>query len=270
MRIGLSSLIGDGFGSGSFTFGEVAGGFLPYGTFIQTLNNQTYPISEGGSYFDSPVDGTTDIPNQKATVNELANGTGGVFLDWDNASNIEFIYNGVVFYVFDEWLDYESGNTVNVNGVDYFSQRHKNDYRHNGSGGYDAGYSNLSFKPYGTFIVSIDSQSEVPSGSGNYAPNGLVNNYYHDGNGGSYSVTTGAYYSSGLDTNITGFDVAIQLEVPSGSGSYFNTGQSSGYYWDGSGGVYSATKGTPYADGTFIYNDGMNNYYWNGYGGWRN
>ncbi|CAB4143921.1 hypothetical protein UFOVP460_8 [uncultured Caudovirales phage] len=242
----------NGFGTIVSNPSTSGGSFPPYGTLIQTLSNYTYPIAEGGSSFVDPNNGMINIPNQKCTVDELANGTGGVFLDWTNERDIAFISSGVVFYVADEWVDNVGGLTVSVNGVDYPSERGKPDYRHDGYGGYASGLSNLGYKPYGSYITEVAGQTEVPSGSGNYYSNGIAYPYYHDGNGGAYSGTNGSYYSSGTDTGLTGLDTPLQLEVPTGSGSYYNTGQFSGYVWDGSGGVNSATKGTAYANGVFI------------------
>lgn len=215
MRIGLSSLIGEGFGSGSFTFGEVAGGFLPYGTFIQTLNNQTYPISEGGSYFDSPVDGTTDIPNQSATVDELANGTGGVFLS--NWRDIFFKTAGTNFAVDTVFQDYTLGSTVTINGDSYYTQRAKTAYQHDGTGSYSTGWANIEYYPSGTVIATYPYATEVPSGSGNYYTNGLVQRFFHNGSGSSY-VSTISDYSS--------------------YGTFILNDGTNDYWWDGNGGYY--------------------------------
>ena len=222
MRIGLSSIVGDGFGNGSFVFGEVpsGGGFPAYGTVIQTFSNYEYPIAQGGSYFDSPVDGTTDIPNQKCTVDEVADGAGGVFLDWSNERDVAFKDYNTIWYVDTSALvDYTLGGTTTAYGIGvYYNQRANVDYRHDGSGYCISGFSNASYYPYGTFMETYTDNREVPSGNGVFIASGLVYDYKHNGTGGNYFSTVSDFYTYGTFARNDG---------------YFD------YYWDGNGGYYT-------------------------------
>ena len=114
----------------------------------------------------------------------------------------------------------ETGLTsyVNVNGVDYANGTYDLEYYSDGVGSYYSSAVNTSYTSYGSFIVSQNSQTEVPSASSNYFDNGTTTEYYHDGSGSWYTSVVGSYYNSGdYITNYSGTD----------------------YYWDGSGGYYS-------------------------------
>ena len=213
MRIGLSSIVGDGFGSGSFVFGEVLGeppSFPPAGTVLETLIGQPYPISEGGAtvYAGSAI---TPYPSQFASVYRKANGTGGNYLDWANAFDIGYYSNGTN-------ITTENLPTyVNVNGNNYQSGTFDQSWLHDGGGGYYTETANVSYTSYGTSIASFGNYTEVPTGSSNILFNGTSTEYYHDGYGGSFTSIGGSYYSNGTYIgNIYGTD----------------------YYWDGSGGYY--------------------------------
>lgn len=214
MRIGLSSIVGDGFGSGSFVFGEVLGeppSFPPAGTILETLTSQPYPIAEGGAtvYAGSAIN---PYPSQFASVYRKANGTGGNYLDWANAFDIGY-------YSYGTNITTENLPTyVSVNGTNYASGTFDQSWLHDGGGGYYTETANFSYTSYGTFIVSFINNTEVPSGSGSYYENGTTSDYYHDGYGGSYNSIGGSYYYGGTYiTNYSGTD----------------------YYWNGSGGYYS-------------------------------
>lgn len=95
------------------------------------------------------------------------------------------------------------------------------------------------------------SQLELPyPGSGTYYPIG--DNYstrVHDG-GGSWSASSTTVYFP-YNTVIATFD--NQIEVPSSSGTYYDTGTSAQYKSDGVGGYYTATVGSLLPAGEFIY-----------------
>lgn len=262
MRIGLSSIVGDGFGNGSFVFGEVPSGasFPAAGTILETLTLQTYPIAEGGGQVNTDIG---PFPNQDASVYRKADGSGGDYLDWDNAFDIAYKPSPVIFYVSSEWSDNEDGPSVTINGSNYWSQRRKLDYRHDGYGSYYTGYSNTGYKPYGTFVVEAPSQTEVPSGTSNFYNNGINLSYYYNGTGSTYTTSTGYYYSNGelIFENVTSTGI---VSLPSGStpvGTYYGNR----YTWNGSGGYNEQTTWyVPY--GTFIENYNGYNYFHDGNG----
>lgn len=204
--------ISAGRSSGASIFALPGAGFPPYGTLIQTFSNYEYPIAQGGSNLAPPWE---SIPAQKCTVDQLADGSGGVFLDWSNERDIAFKDYNTIFSVSSEFIDYTLGATVTIEGTHYYSQRAKEDYRHDGSGGYFSGYSNVGYKPASTYIVGVTYTTEVPSGSGNHYNNGLQRDFYHDGIGGATFTTVNDFYSGGT--------------------FIYNDG-SNDWYWDGYGG----------------------------------
>ncbi len=169
------------------------------------------------------------------------------------------------------------------------------DAYHNGSGGFYndwANATNIAYKPAGTIFwqdttIYTANPVEVPASSGNYYDGYFgYNNYTHDGSGGYvYDDTTDTPWAEGVE-----IDVALrsysEIEVPSGSETYFETGKYSTYVWDGAVGYYlSSNLGTYYANGTLITDvnqtvevpSGSESYYpngkytrynWNGSGGY--
>lgn len=171
------------------------------------------------------------------------------------------------------------------------------DVENDGAGGTYTDWStvtSVAYKSFGeSFYLDATPQPlgiEVPSSSSTYYTGGTqLTEYYHDGYGSFYNQgVSPSYYSMGTDTNLLVLDVNQQTEVPSGSGTYFNNGQKTGYSWDGIGGYnYPVTKGNYYNNGvliTFIpdstYSGGVNiggtiyysqfcgnDYFWDGSGG---
>jgi hypothetical protein len=288
MRIGLNSLIGDGFGTGSFSFGEVPSGgesFPPYGEFYETLVGVTYPIAEGGESFVHPVEGT-DVPNQVCDVDVYHDGTGGFYNDWANATNVAYQPAGTIF-----WVDNSGIITANPAEVPAESGNYYDaywgyiNYAHDGTGGYV--YDDVADTPWADGVEvseSLRSYStvEVPSGSETYYENGKYATYVWDGALGTYlSTGFGSFFANG--TLIV--DVYQTVEVPDGSGNSYSNGKYTRYNWNGSGGYTTLTnQGSFYANNTTIYTEniqtevpsGTLNYYqtgettiykWNGSGG---
>lgn len=220
MRVGLSSIVGDGFGSGFFVFGEVpSGGVIPpAGTILQTLTLQTYPIAEGGSSIGV---GGTNYPNQTCSVYRKADGSGGDYLDWANAFDIQYAAYG-------SSITSNAGNSYQVevptsSGNYYQGGTYTILYKHDGAGSYYEENTNFSYYADGT-TTGLSGlynylETEVPSGTGNYYQNGSITAYTWNGSGGyNYPVTLGNYYSNGTFI-------------------YYN-GEFT-YYWDGNGGYYT-------------------------------
>lgn len=266
----LFSLIGLSWGNGSMTVDGPSEppSFPPFGTIINTVTTE-YPISAGGSYFDY---NGTNYPNQVATVNIVADGVGGTFYDWANATGISYKGDGV--YV-TNYTSYSS--PIIINGTDYGAGcTYTGDVYHNGSGGYYEAGTGGSCTPYGTFITSVGSSGSnginTPVGYFVYESwTGL--SYYHDGMGGTYANYDG--FTAQPDGTFIGTDStggSNQTEVPSGSGNYFtySSWSSIDYYFQLSGYTYTYYyQGVTSANyGDFITNDGTYDYYWDGNGGY--
>jgi hypothetical protein len=228
--------------------------FPAAGTVLSTNYLYSYPISEGGL---SVSWNATDIESQTVTVDVVANGSGGSYLNWSNERDIAYKVNGVSIGVRAEnhafgslEIPSGSGNSYpngNATGWAAF---------HDGIGGYyeqDGG--TLSPYSYGYVYSSFNNTTEVPSGSGNYYNNGYTIDYIADGSYGyTTAVGSGVPYAAGTDTGLTGLNVYDTIEVPVGSSSYYNTGEVTGYTWNGSGGYNSGvSKGSRYPNGTLIW-----------------
>ena len=89
-------------------------------------------------------------------------------------------------------------------------------------------------------------------------PTGRTVNYRWDGDGGFYGVATGTYTAAGTLFYTTGaIGTQTPVQVPSGSGDYFDSEVSYGrYYHDGTGGFsYDDNDWEYYPNETFISND---------------
>ena len=275
MRIGLSSIVGDGFGTGSFVFGEVpsgGGGYPAAGSYNSTLYSVTYPIAEGGA---SVIVLSVAYPNQNCDVDVKNDGSGGTYTDWSTAINQSYKSLGEGLYY--DPTPQPLGIEVPSGSSNYYTGGTQGtNYYHDGYGSsYNEGVI-LSYYSMGTDTnisgLGSNNQSEIPSGSGNYFDNGQMTGYTWNGSGGyNYPVTKGNYYNSGVFiTFVPDGTYAGSIEVPSGSGSYYNAQQcGNDYFWDGSGGTNGASAICKYyPNGTFIYNDGTYGYYWDGTGGY--
>lgn len=258
MRLGLSSIVGDSFGTGSFGIDGVSTppSFPPAGTYYDTQYGVEYPVAEGGSYVQNPI--TSEIvPNQTCDVDREHDGSGGIVYDWTTATNVAFKPYGEVFYV----------HTGAVGGVpvevpsgsgNYYDGGTTQDqaYRHDGSGyWFNTYYGTITWYSNGDTtnidVLDVSTMVEVPTGSGNFYNSGEVVGYTWNGSGGyNYPVTKTAHYANGDDTNIDVLDANTMVEVPTGSGNFYHNGEVVGYTWNGSGGYnYPVIKTAQYGNG---------------------
>lgn len=249
--------------------------FPAAGSYNSTLFGETYPTAEGGTSFTNPANGAAPpIPNQIVDVDVLNDGSGGTYIDWSSATNLQYKAYGVVFLT-------ETAQPLNIevpssSGNYYQGGTYDNQYFHDGVGGWASGGVNSSYYSNGTdtniSFLGPNQQSEIPSGSVNYFDNGRTDGYTWDGAGGyNYPVTKGSYYSNGtFIVFVPDGTFSDSTEVPSGSGNYYDAKQcGNDYFWNGSGGYNSPSAVCKYyPNGTFIYNDGTNDYFWNGTGGY--
>ena len=230
--------------------------FPEYGTLLETLTAQEYPIAQGGA--EVSINGNF-YPTQVADVNRLADGVGGSFLNWAGAYNIAYKSYG-------NTITTASGSYyVNINGTNYSVGSYTTTYYHDGFGSYYDSTDN-SYSAYGTYLTGQTGVTSYINIAGTDYANGSYDvNYYSDGAGSYYSSNENASYTS-YGTFIVGFN--NQTEVPSGSSSYFDNGTTNDFYHDGSGSSYTSTGGTYHMYGAFITNDGTYDYYWDGNGGY--
>lgn len=133
-----------------------------------------------GGYYVGNSGQLADVPDQYLFGSAYPNNYSGPTGDVNNGYGYEYRFNAESISV----------DTLNVGG--YF--------------------------PYGTELGSISQQTEVPSGSAQWFENGMQDDYFWDGNGGSYGSSSGSYHA--LSTFI------------------YNDGTYD-YYWDGNGGYYT-------------------------------
>lgn len=176
MRVGLSSIVGDGFGTGSFVFGEVpSGGGHQAGDYAYTAYGVTYPIVEGGeSVVITELDDAT-YPSQICDVDYIYE-EGGVSTvpDWSTVSNIQYRPNGF-YHAGDGTLTSQTPVEVPFESGIYYDSEYITEYAAlaNGSGGY-------TWTTYGVGYWAADTFIYNPEGTGDY--------YYWDGDGGYYYV----------------------------------------------------------------------------------
>lgn len=248
----------------------VSGSCPPAGYSGTTLYGVEYPIAQGGTYFNNPINGG-QVLSQICDVPVNNNGSCGTYNDWASVANIAYKAYGTQFYVNDvnqptavstAEVPSGSGNFVPDGYVDI-------GYNHDGAGSYYSEEVNFNYFNSGDWTgVSYNEEVEVPTGGDAYQT-GRGQNYLWDGSGGFSLDSTyyGSYHPAGqliweyaTGTGGTG------VEVPSGSGNTYNellTGDR--YEWNGSGG-YTYYSSWYYGYGTFITDDGAYNYYWDGSG----
>jgi len=142
------------------------------------------------------------------------------------------------------------------------------DYIWNGNNtGYSLSSEQGNYTPQGTTFYTENSTTTFPDGN-DYA-NGIITNFQHDGSGGHQTSSTGSYYPYGTfvySEYVNGTQTSV--EVPSGSGNYYDSQEyGNAYVWDGTG-YYTSVSTWYIPSGTFIYNDGTYDYYWDGSGGY--
>jgi hypothetical protein len=265
----LFSLIGLSWGNGSISVDgpSEAPSFPAYGTFIETLTGMSVPITEGGSYVEYQG---TQYESQRATVDSLADGFGGSFLDWANRRD-SYFKNAEQFTTYTSY-----SAVIEINGENYGSGcTYTGDVLHDGSGWYYESGTVGGCTASGTFITNTGSGSNsisTPVGDFIYQSwDDLL--YYHDGSGGYYSDSINLVQANHGDyIGGDGTSGSLQTEVPSGSGNYYTyaTYDSTTYYFD----VYNTSYYTSlenlnyYSYGTYIGNFDGYDYYWDGYGGY--
>jgi len=253
MLNGLFSLIGLSWGNGSISVegSSEAPSFPPAGTILNTLTDQVYPIAQGGGYFSYQG----DRPNQYADVYEKTNGTGGTYLDWSNAFNVEFIPQGV--YIFTDTTVTNGYGAVEVpSGGSSYSPQYTNPiYVHNGFGSYEyGGESSPQNQPSGSLInFAYNETFTVPdlyylNGWDYVVDNGKYYNYVWVGNGLDYTTSSvqGNYISYG---NVF-YTASSMTDV---NGTNYSNGTSTNYIHNGNGGYTTIGAGSYYPYGWLIY-----------------
>lgn len=212
----------NGFGK-IVSFPSVPASFPPYGTLLETLVGQEYPIANGGAVVTV---NSIDYPSQNATVDRLADGSGGSFLDWANLRDVAYKPYETLIYT-----DSNAG-TANVYvselGTDYEAYSYTgSEYRHDGSGSFYSAYIGITYKPSGYYYggdgtpFTTGTSVEVPVASGNWFYNQTADETAAIANG------SGGY-------NWTGYNVQFYPY-----GTYITNDGTNSYYWDGTGGFYS-------------------------------
>jgi hypothetical protein len=277
-------------GSSVFAPGAVGGGYPAYGTTLSTGYGVDYET--GANAYSNIL--ANFVYTETCDVDTKADGVGGSFIDWANATNIQFkpygthIADGSAIGMYPVEVPSGSGT--------YYASALSDDSEeiHNGTGqaiiipiGFDHYYSN------GTVIYEHNENLtiEVPSGSANLEDDGLTDNYEYQWNGtGGYNDmyinTTGSYYAAGTEINpglrFNSYNQHM-ADVPSTSGNLYPDGKTYeyAYYWDGSGGYYDDVTGNllgsyhPFhqfisdQDCPTVGTSGVGlGYYWDGYGGY--
>ncbi len=188
----------NGFGN-IVSFPSVPAGFPAAGTILST-QYLLKPINDGGSYVSDPNGG--QYANAMHTVYQIADGSGGSYLDWATSVFANYITGG--FFT-------ENGSTyLMINGVQYSNGSYSNTYEHDGYGGisYSGG---SSYNSNGETIVSIVGNQtltyydEFTGLTTVYVWQTFDTYYYHDGSGG--------YYSTNLNVNTQPAGALIQSGV---------------------------------------------------------
>lgn len=244
-----------------FVLPSVAG-FPEAGTILST-QYLLRPINDGGSYVSDPNGG--EHANAIHTVNQLADGDGGSYLDWANSVFANYITGNF-------WSD--SGTSyLEINGVQYNNGSYGNQASHDGVGGVSYSGSN-SYASYGDYIVGLGSgQEQISTPVGNFTYYSYSDSSaYHDGSGGYYVTYNDVFNAQNGDyIGDDGTSGNTSVEVPSTSGIYFTSGSysSTSYYYGGASNYYTSYQGTLYNTyGDFITNDGTYDYYHDGNGGY--
>jgi len=170
----------------------------PYGTLIETIHQTTYPVANGGNWVVS-----TSFPNQVCSVDKVADGIGGEFIDWSTARNITYITGSFsesgTYY---GTLNLPSENNLNQLTYSYSYGTYTSYYEHDGVGGHNGTGSDSSYTSQHTLIVNVTypavAAGHVVIGADSVAT-GYSNStsYYHDGSGGHYFESHFEPYSLG-------------------------------------------------------------------------
>ena len=267
-RIGLGISSGNsrnGFGN-IVSFPSVSG-FPAAGSYNSTLNDVTYPIANGGA---SVTVLSVAYPSQTCDVDVENDGSGGTYTDWTTATDVQYKAYGEGITT--DPTPEPAGVEVPSGSSNYFTGgTYQNGYFHDGVGGSYSGGVNYSYYSDGdnTNLTGLNepAYTQVPGGGSNYN-NGTYTGYTWNGSGGyNYPVSGGSYYSAGTFVweNVVSTG-GTSIEIPYGSGNYFNnTVNGDRYTWNGSG-SYNYEYSWYYAYGTYITTDGGTTFYWDGNG----
>jgi hypothetical protein len=281
-------------GSSIFAPGTVGGGPPAYGTVLSTGYGVDYET--GANAYSNIL--ANFVYLQSCDVDTKADGLGGSYVDWYNATNIQ--YKPVGTYIANSSEDFPdvpvevpSGSGVYHNSGEWTERNEV----HDGNGGINTvGTGTFSLYTVGTVIYthSVNNTEEVPYGSAHREDNGKADNYEYQWNGtGGYNNvyidTTGSYFANGTEvaTGSLRYDSYSEqmADVPSTSGNLYPNGKTYEYTycWDGSGGYYGDSTGNligsyasfhdfiSYQDCPSVGIDGSTvglGYYWDGNGGY--
>jgi hypothetical protein len=194
-----------------------------------------------------------------------------------------------------EYPTIQGGATVDVSGTSYPSQTVTLDELADGAGGTFFDWSNerdIAYKVYGLYISTYNYTTYVDVNGTGYPSGSASYDFIHNGSGGYTTNNAGGSYY-GYGSFITYDAISHEggsVEVPSGSGNFFNNANYDGYnyFHDGNGGYYVNDAGfngyyaygypytssgvsieVPYASGTYYNNGATEDYYADGYGGYQ-
>ena len=241
-------------GSSVFAPGVVGGGYPAYGTVLSTAYGVDYEV--GANAYSNIL--ANFVYTQSCNVNTKADGFGGSYVDWYNATSTQ--YKPVGTFIADSSINFPDVpvEVPSGSGIYYNSGEWSNtEEQHNGSGGINTvGTNGFGRHPNGTVIYthSVNNTEEVPSGSAHLEDDGKTDNYEYrwDGTGGYNDVyinTTGSYFANGTEvtTGSLRYDSYNQhmADVPSTSGNLYPDGKTYEYtyYWNGNGGYYGDVTG---------------------------
>ena len=194
----------------------------PNGTFIAT-GIDDFPdgaVLVANNYYNSGYyTDTNEVHDGAGSIDTVGAGT---FVYYPNLTVITGAYNQ------DNTTEVPNGSSNWYQNGTYIAYNYVWDG--NGSFYQDGGTNTGSYYPAGTEVSTslryntVQLETEVPSGSSSYHPNGKTNfdSYFWDGNGGANSgnLTEGSFY-------------------PHGTYIYYDNNLASDHYWNGLGGYYS-------------------------------
>jgi len=216
-RIGFGISSGtsrNGFGN-IVSFPSVPAGNPAEGTILSTLYATTYPVAQGGLELFVGALGNY-YASQNCDVNVVADGSGGSYTDWVNATNV--VYKTT--YIGNDGTAGGNSITTPVGDFTHTSWDSLN-YYHDGTGSFSTSPVNLYSAGAGTYIGQDTSggnlQIAVPSSNGDYQYGTYDgSNYYYDGTGGYY-------------TSLYGVNISVS------NGDFIYNDGSFDYYWTVSG-----------------------------------
>jgi len=198
--------------------------------------------------------------SQLCSVNLVADGAGGEFLDFANAFNVTFKPYGYAFLNNNR----TAPSYVNVGGTDYLNGYVVFNIVHNGSGGLVEVAQSPTYDATGIFYFEGASVMAEYNGTTYSVGNG-ERQYSHNGQGGyTTEIVDVVYHYSGYQVGTDSGNYTVVIDGTSYYAGYY----SNPLYSDGSGGIYSSNGSNGYeSSGTYITNYNGYNWYHNGSGG---